>query len=368
MHAERLRTIAARTLAAFSDAGITSSFEALIATVRRRLSNPADPAIDTEVSTRVKELLTAIEGLEVANFPPTWRKLMSELRLDILFPESLREMVEIAFSNRRVDSDLLTTLEAVNHGVGESLEQLQLLLRGLEAVGISEDVVPRGEIEFDVAMPRESIDDNLSGINKEFNNLNRQLLVLAEICKQAPPPLRVNSISTNDFTVALNINIDLGEIIAFVLVALTSMRLGYQSKFDALKQDAFKDLPREIFDQMKAWANGYVKEEISKIVDRLPDACPESVSTEKLEAQKGPVRAALEYIEEKQEAGFNMEVRVGDPPTGGDGQDEGRAAELAQINARLIEIAKNVAQLKVLERQTTPILSLTDQTGDHVDS
>jgi Tfp pilus assembly protein PilE len=108
--------------------------------------------------------------------------------------------------------------------------------------------------------------------------------------------------------------------------------------------------------------NQYVKTEISALIDRLPSDCPHAVNVEKLKVNRTQVQSALEYLAEKQERGFNMDVRAGEPvesPT----EVEAETAELKRIqkeSRRLREITRKSAEMKVLERQAAPILTLTN--------
>ena len=94
-----------------------------------------------------------------------------------------------------------------------------------------------------------------------------------------------------------------------------------------------------------------------------------AVDPAKLEAQQGPVHAALAYIEEKQEKGFNMDVRAGErvPEEDPAALDDAQHAALTERSARLRLITERSAQLKVLERQSAPILSLSKAESDSED-
>jgi hypothetical protein len=361
VHAERLNAIAREIVEAFDRHEILPAFDDVLSAIGERLGNPGDRSLDERISAMTRTLFERLDRLELRNFPPTWRKIMTELGLGDLEPDVIRTAIENAFNTRLVDSDFEQALQKIRSSVASKLENIRKMRAGLEAVGIGVDDLDGGKVEFDVAMPRESIDDSLGGFNKELATLNRQLLVLASVAIDSSATLRINSIATNDFSVALNINVDLGEIVAFILVALSAMRIGYRSKLDVIKNSALKDLPEPIREQIDIWARGYIKEEIAKIVSRLPDECPQSVDREKLESNKGPVGAALEYIEAKQERGFNMDVRVGAleaPREAAPDEDVEKREQIERLRARLAAIAKRSAELKVLERQSHPILEI----------
>jgi len=367
MHAERLHSIARSTVDAFNEANILQRIDALTNAIAQRLSNPSEQSYDQTISTEAKSLFAALGELEVKNFPPTWKKIMSELDLGILMPDEIRGAVEEAFKKRIVDSDLTESLKRLRKQVATKLQGLTKLTEGFDAVGIEKDDLSEEAVEFDVAMPRESINDTLPGFSKELERLNKQLSVLSEISKDQREPLKINSISTNDFTVAVNINVDLGEILAFILLAIAAMRANYRQKIDALQNPALEGIPTEALAPIKEWAHGYIKDEIEKIVDRLPEECPDAVDGKKLDSKRGLVIKALEFIEKKQEAGFNMEVRVGNQDESEDeeeGLDDAQIAAIEERRERMIAISQKTAQLKVIEHQDNPILNITHSTDD----
>jgi hypothetical protein len=364
MHAERLYSIIQKISHSFGEAQIGVEFDKLINSVNNRISNPADRQLDEQISSEVKFLFAALDNSEMREFPATWRKSIQDLDLGILLPENIRAAVETALSNRIVDSDLLKSLETLRTKIFEKLGALDQLQSGFRAIGFKDDELQPREVEFDVMMPRESINDQLNGFNKELGHLNRELQVLSAIAKNPGNLFKINSISTNDFSLALNINIDLGQILITVLLGLVVIQNGYRSKADIIGKN-LSDLPENLLSGFRDWVNQYVKTEIGTLIDRLPTECPDAVDTEKLLAIKMQVQGALEYLAEKQEKGFNMDVRTGAPPEIPN-EVEAETAELKKIqreSRRLREITRKSAEMKVLERQSTPILNLTKPDG-----
>jgi hypothetical protein len=361
MHAERLFSITRKIDEAFAKGRIVKQLDALISAVEQRVSQPPHPSLDAQVSTSTKNLFAELEESPLVDLPATWRKIMREYDLDLLLPVNLRAAVENSYKNRLVDSDLLNSLRPLRDRVKQRLQAVIQLRDGFKKVGVREDEISPNSVELEIAMPREAISDNLSGFPKELSHLSTQLQVLSRISKGGAQTFRINSISTNDFSVALNIDVDLGDIITVVLVSLLMIRSRFKAKTDLIS-GPLSDLPQNLLDEIKSWANEYVKAEVDKLIDRLPAECPNAVDQQQLAQNKGPVAAALFYICEKHEKGFNIDVRVGKiadepaPQTGGAGATtetiESRAARLRAITQRSAEIT-------VLENQTAPILSLT---------
>src|SRR5262249_26779203 len=142
---------------------------------------------------------------------------------------------------------------------------------------------------------------------------------------------RINSVSTNDFTVALNIDINIGEILIGALLGLSLARAAARKAIDALKSPNLEALPPNILEQAMTWAKDSLKGEIVKLAHSLADLCPDAVDRAKLEQQLGPVISALEYLEKNVEKGFNMDVRVGPSSTAPEVDDEQENAERIRL-------------------------------------
>jgi len=361
MHSERLFSIIKRITKAYGEGGIVPDLDSLIAAVNSRISQPADRQFDEQISSISKSLFEKLDKSPMHEFPATWRKIIQELDLSILLPDQVRVGIEKAFETRLVDSDLLSGLQALKKSIAKKLDGANQLQRGFQAVGIEDDELGPGEVEFDIMMPRESIADQLPGFTKELGRLSTQMQVIASVAKSRQQSFTINSISTNDFSLAINIDLNLGEILAAILLGLTVIQSNYRSKADIIK-NGLSDLPAKLLESFKEWANQYVKDEIGKLIERLPAECPDAVDAEKLLNNKVPLQAALEYLSEGQEKGFNMDVRAGLPtmeqPDGTASPD--RILELEKEASRIRAITEKSAQMNVLERQTAPILSLTN--------
>lgn len=362
MHAERLNYLARQILETYDGQGVIDKLNHLINMINNRISNPNDRNWDERTGEAVKSLLGALGALGIDKLPPVSRKLMSEINLDTLFPDTIRAEIDSAFKNQVVWSDLARDVNALRDRVVNAIQHLRQLREGLVAVGITEDALRPGEIEFDAAMPREAINDRLGGFSKALSQLNIELTVLSRIAEDESSDLRINSISTNDFTVALNINVDLGQIVQCILLGLIYVRLGYRKQIDALKSDTLQALPKELMDQALTWARSTLDADIQKLVDTLPEQAPGSVDRGKLQANRGAVIEAVKYMHDKQELGFNMEVRAGDPvpEEGGDAAEDGAqvVAAIQERNEKIRLISAKAAELKVIKASSTPVLSL----------
>ncbi len=208
-------------------------------------------------------------------------------------------------------------------------------------------------------MPREAIDDQLDGFRKEIEGINKTLRIISHVCKNDDPSFHIRSISTNDFSLSLNVNIDLGEIIICVLVGLHLAQNELREKKKAL--ETLSDLPKDLLKGFSDFVNSTVRDKIKEMVTKLREDCANAVDAEKVEQTKGPLSDAIFDLAAKLERGFNVDVRVGEATEAELGEGEPVSAQLKMQSERLKQLGQKANELKVIERQSAGVFLITDQ-------
>lgn len=369
MHAERVLSIINELLADARQIKLIELLDALAAAIEKRIKEHTQPEHDTEVANAANKLFQALGESRTHSFTPTWRKLVDELSLSILLAENIRARVDEAFESRRFDSELQVALTALKNDLAGKIKSAQQVQSGFKSLRIAPDELEPDEVEFNVAMPRESVDDQLDGFKKELDEFGKQLRVVATACKDKSSNFKIRNISTNDFSLAIDISVDLGEVLLFILIVIHGAQIDLRAKLASLEQQ-FSDLPNDLFNQFKEFANQTVKRKISDAIDLMAERCSDAVDVAALKQQRQPIIAAFFYLATLVQRGFNMDVRAGEQPEEKEGDAEEETSELKQLRtlqARLRRIGSQAADLKLIQGQTAPILSIEDA-SDHGDA
>ena len=150
------------------------------------------------------------------------------------------------------------------------------------------------------------------------------------------------------------------------MVYLHAARIDFAEKMEALEAK-FSDLPGELFGRFKEFVRDTTKRKISAAIEQMEKGeCDQAVDSNKLSQQKGPVGSAISYLAMLLERGFNLDVRVGEPPEE-EAPEEGEPEEVERLrarNERLRALGRRAAELRVIERPSEPILSLEDSSSD----
>ena len=167
----------------------------------------------------------------------------------------------------------------------------------------------------------------------------------------------------------INIDVDIGLIVASSLVALHMALKTLKEKDDAL--DKFKDFPIDLYEQIKTWANKHVEEKIEEIVDSYKESFSANLQEERINELRNGLVSSLRKLVDRLASGFNVDVRAGPPRAQKEGEQDTEGSpvvELEVIKRKLSQIREMSAQLHVLELQTTRILSLPEPAAEDAET
>ena len=119
MHAERLFSIIKEISRSYEEESIVPLLDKIISAVNSRISQPGERQFDEQISAAIQALFRALDHSTIHNFSVTWRKIIQELNLNDLLPDTVRSNVENAFSTRLVDSDFLKSLEKIKKQIAK---------------------------------------------------------------------------------------------------------------------------------------------------------------------------------------------------------------------------------------------------------
>lgn len=363
MHAETIHAIAVELIHDDSEISLRKNLQQLIQAVEKRLAEPNQPANDAAVTAAAQNLYEQLKHSRTHNFGPTWRKLIVELDLSLLMADTLRDRIERAISENRIDTPLKQALDTLHQEIKGKHNALNQLHQSSQALGIGLDELKEDEYELKIMIPRSAFGDNLRGFNVELTKLHRQLVVLSKITTSPQDRFEIRSVSSNDFMVSLNVNVDLVDIILFALIGLQHAHIRERERMEALKQ-TFKDLPGDLYDGIRQHAQETIGKAVDELVGRLRDSVGEAVSPERLGQHQTQLKEAFSRLAELIERGFNIDVRAWEPPDEEELTDEHSEAVVKAIHAkraRLQKIVDQSASLRLLQKSEVEILQIEAQ-------
>lgn len=367
MQAERLHHILIELLSDDEEVQYIAALTAVMAFVDQRISDPSQPAHDEALSASLKALFLTLDKSRTNKFPPTWRKTLRELDLDVLLAENIRERVEANFRDRRVDTDLKENLKALLSEINTKKGALSEIKSGFEKIELDFEKLEQGECELNIVIPRDYVDDDLKSLGKELEELEKIFKIFSELFGDDYSGFKIKTISSTDFSIVINVNVDVGLIIVSSLVALHMAFGTLQEKRDAMEK--LLDLPEKFVSGIKEWANTHMEEKINELVDSFKESFADTVKEERINELKNGLVASLRKLANRLEKGFNVDVRAGLPPSIEEAEGDEKITKeeigrMKKLGKKLNEIQIKSAELNVLELQTTKILSLPEPTEE----
>ena len=369
MHAERLNLIFSEILADDGKNNHIQKLTDLKTAIENRISNPNDPNTENAVSENLKTLLDSLDASETNNFHPISRKIIDELNLEVLIASNIKERVENSLNNNMIDTDKKNEIDTLISEINEKKTAITEASSGFQKVGIGTDKLENLECELNFSIPRDFVNNDLKSFGTEINKLNVLLQSMSEVLKEEHRGFKIRNISSTDLTVAININVDLAEIILYSLVGIQMTFMQMKDKQDLI--DKLTDLPENLTTGLKDWATNQLSEKTDLMVDEIGEKFGEIIDKDKFDQLKGTVRGAILDLVKRLQKGVNIEINVGDAEEEPDDQaeDEEKDPEkVGEMRNRLKEISKKSAELTVLQLQKNPIFNIEHLTPDETDN
>lgn len=372
MRAETLHSIAIALLEDFQKNQILKSVDQLVAAVEARISNASSPDHDKAVEQKYQQLKVALQNSATHLFTPNWRRLLKELTLELLLAREIQRRVDDAFQRRLVDSTLKEELAQLRATINARLEALKKLQAGFKESGVGDDRLAPLSYELNVAYPRESLDDSLSGFQKELGQLNRALTTLDSIVAQKQERLAINTLSSNDFQISIALTGDLTWVLLFVVYRLFQEHKRIREEDETLSKLSI--IPEDMIGKLKDFSRHLIDEKIKQIITEIKERFPEKINGKEFDRMNDSVTEAINRIYKYIKNGVNIDIRVGPDPEE-ESKSEEAEKELSQeeklrlekeraawekLVSEAREIRKLSAELDVMKIMSGGILSLPE--------
>lgn len=280
------------------------------------------------------------------------------MNLDILIALNIKERVDASLRNVIV-TDISTELKTLVNEINQGKAAISEVISGFKKIGIEADRLEFEECELNIAIPREYVNNDLNAFGKEIGKINIAFVSLSEILKEEHRGFEIRSISSTDLTVAININVDLADLVLYSLIGIKMIFHNMEDKQNLI--DNISDLPDELSSQLKDWATSQLGEKTTEMVDNIREQFGGIIDVDKYEQYKGSVRDTILDLVERLQNGVNIEVNIGDSDDESDEDTDDDAevpAELISKRNRLKELSKKSAELTVLQLQKNPIFNI----------
>ena len=360
MNAERLHAIAFALQADISKSAVLSNLQQLISALSNQVSQPNQPEYQMQTSRSLVTLVDSLDSAAVNEFSPTWQQALQELGAWKTMGSNLARQVKEIFAHNQMTPSVaqqeLQTLLIELQAVSTAFDQL---LVGFSVLKIGKEDLAPGECELGVLVPRSFVDNRLDRFADELRELDRIFGVFAELSTGSRPSFEINTISSTDLSVFLEVGAVVGACVATAVERIIAM---YKTLLEVRKLQG--ELVKQGVDKkdlagLETHANGIMDSGIDKLVKDLLSEFKGKVDTGRKHELSVELKYSLKKIANRIDRGFNIEVRMAEPIQSVDA-DEGAAPSVDALMQSHAKIRSASEALQFLKLEGDPILSLAE--------
>lgn len=364
MNAEKLHKIFAEIITDNNDIAYIAKIQSLSKSVNARITDQTNPDLEKQILAFQQDLFETLKNSRSHNFTLSWRKVLISLDMDLFLADKIEEHVSALFFEYKIDTQLNAGLSELHQKLVTNFQSINEIVNGFNKISIGRDDLDTGEIELSIGMPKKIFDGDFRLFNKELNKIDVQIIQISELLKNPDRNFNVRNISSNDFTVALNINIDLAEVILLIIAGVQISLLNLKTKEKALED--LKGLPSKIQADIKKWVTETITTDIDDIIDRIKIECKDTVDVRKIDNNKSSlIKCIMKYVQYIQNDVL-FDIRAGLIDIDDSENDEGQETlkDKSIDVSRLERLQQSTNELQLLQKQQNQILMIEVDNDD----
>ncbi|MFZ4690666.1 MAG: hypothetical protein ACOYLS_15640 [Polymorphobacter sp.] len=271
-------------------------------------SNPTEAIYQQGLLDAIDRLRIAFQKM-IAEFNPGTRQNMPEIGAEKWFTLQLLDSVD---SKLRMAQATPAVMRDVLNEIAQQRSLYVAKLRAadetLRSFGVEEADIRQGEAEGKITVPRDIFDNDLSKFEKEIKFIVRLLNTLNEIVTGSVQPLKLQTLSTTDPTIVIELSLDtaklVGQLMAWAVATWGVVELNRKLRAET------SNLNAKTAAQVKALIDEDTSEKMRLAIDIK---VTELVGLRPIE-RNAEVRTAIEkllkQLLERVERGFSIVVRA----------------------------------------------------------
>jgi hypothetical protein len=345
MNIEKLYTISNIILNDFSQKEISSNLEAMITNLQNSVNQPQQPNHQQGLSKAKTDLYRDLDEAASNKFNVIDIAVTKELGIDEFLGLSLRQKIEDVFlTNEITPSTALVELTEINNTVVKNIAALTKLTQGFNDLNF-EDIITKESFNLVVRVPREVIDNNLSGFAASMGALNTNLLVFSEISTGTRESFKIDSLSTSDPTLVLTLSWATGLLMLDILAKIAAI-YGAVTLLKKQRQEFIDNgAPEDKLNDLTDWIANQIKEKIAEEIPPLVDKHCNNIDNNRKNELKIEARRKALRIAENIDNGYTFDIETPETP---DEDDPEVIADIEKLIEQLNIDSRQIEQTKII--------------------
>jgi hypothetical protein len=282
--------------------------------LQNQINQPTQAAHQTNLVKSITTLNDVLIDSGYNKYSPSWKAIISEISGELLLGIPLKNKIEQIFaSNSITPAKALEDIKIILTDLQSFQTAITNTLNGFKVMKIGKEDLDEGQCELGYTIPRKFVQEKLSELKKEINELNFILNNISEAVTGEKQEYKVKTISSSDFLLYIIIGLQVAD----VLSRATERILNHYKQVLEIKalrnQLKEKGIPSAKTKVIETYANGMMKSEIKKIAKEVINEYYNGTNGRKNELENG-LRISFNKIANRIDKGFNVEIRVAPLP------------------------------------------------------
>lgn len=359
MNAERLNRILTDLSKDLKKEKTLSLLQQVRDNLQNQVNQPNQPTFQTNLVSSLDQLYANLSTSSYNNYSPSWKEIISEISGRTLFGIDLKAEIEKIFSTNAITpAKALEDVKSIYDNFQRFENAIGNTINGLKELGINREELEKGECELGYSIPRNFIENRLSDLKKEINELLFILNHISEAVTGEKQEFKVKTISYSDFLLYIIIGLQIAD----TLSKATERILNHYKQVLEIRvlrnQLKEKGIPDDKTQGIEEHVNSLMEKEIKTIAAEITKSNKKGEQGRKNELENGVI-IALNKLANRIDKGFKVEIRVEslpEPKKGEEQNDEDR-----QKNEIINSIKKSARNIDFLDTSGKAILELPEK-------
>ena len=367
MNANRLRHVIDLLFAANKKHNIPALVQTVQNTYTQSVQNP-EPGHATEFDAAINALRNVGNEFPIGSLSPSRRNILFSIGGAGFYGEQLVQRVEKIIREGQTPSNAVAELQEFAQSCQAFFENVGSMRGGFDKLNIEQEGLTDTTAEIEIILPSAITSQNISGFSKQLKRIDRAVSDIREVATGNREPLDIRSVGSGSIEIFVTVDLVTGAaVLTFVTAVVQLINALLDTRKDR-KSLEDKSAPQKILDQIRAWEQERIDEELDKLRTELLAAY--QGADERKNELNNSLSTSLKLLADAIDRGVDIDVTTAAVTKGEeDAEDESpdvKAARLAR-NGQIERIQESANSILQLERTDDTILHLDVQDPDDID-
>lgn len=311
MNVEKLNAVIGLVLNDFKENKAITYLQQVLTSSTNIMNQPNQPSHQANLAKQLDQFIKAAEESPTNKFSPSYLEVLKEIGVYEFVGNQLKSTVEGIFSRNTI------TIAIANKELTDIVNDLLLISqnienanKGLTSLGIKEEEIPIDKCDISIMIPRSYIDNEYSGLVKEFREIEFILVSFSRLVAKDQEEFKLKTLSTTDPVVVIETIIPVGAVVAGAISWIIDQYKKVVEIQEIKQRMKNVGMNPEQMKETEAFSEEFMLKAIDIYADKLFEQYPIEKNDGEEHEVANRVRLSLNKIANRVDGGFSFDVTV----------------------------------------------------------